>query len=124
MFKSLSVGSVALALAVAMIIVVVVGGATIARAADTPGITVFKQVMRECKHQETSDAALFIIVPGLMGAAPTNVQIETYVASKTQYAKSAGSSSKCWTFERWQIYAREELKNQQRMINEANKELK
>ena len=80
---------------------------------------VFREVMRECHVKDIDDANIFVIIPGKMGKASTDAEIETYVKSKSNYVQATSDKVKCWTFERWQKYARSTLKEQQRAAIKA-----
>ena len=116
MFTHMTVGKVTLL--AALVGVCVVGFATTASAEEVHD-TVFREVMRECRHTEVSEANIFVMIPGTMGKASTDAEIETYVKSKSNYVQATADKVKCWTFERWQKYARSILKEEQRAAIKA-----
>ena len=94
---------------------VIVVGATIASNVKAEDVqqSVLREVMRECKLTDISDAIVFVAVHGSMAKTLTNQEIDSYVASKTMFKQSVVGSSSCWTLERWRKYARSVLKEQQ-----------
>ena len=116
MFTHMTVGKVTLL--AALVGVCGIGFATMTSAEEVHQ-TVLREVMRECRITEVSEASIFVMVPGLMGRTPTNQEIELYVASKTNFQQASSGNSKCWTFARWQKYARSILKDQQKQSIKA-----
>ena len=116
MFTHMTVGKVTLL--AALVGVCVVGFATMASAEEVHD-TVFREVMRECHVKDIDEANIFVILPGKMGQAGTDAEIEIYVKSKSNYVQATSDSVKCWTFERWQKYARSILKDQQKQSIKA-----
>lgn len=116
MFTHMTVGKVTLL--AALVGVCVVGFATMTSAEEVHE-KVFREVMRECHVKDIGDEIFFVILPGKMGKAGTDAEIETYVKSKLNYVQATSDKVKCWTFERWQKYARSILKEQQRAAIKA-----
>ena len=116
MFTHTTVGKVTLL--AALVGVCVVGFATMASAEEVHE-TVFRVVMRECHVKDIDEANIFVILPGKMGQAGTDAEIEIYVKSKSNYVQATADKVKCWTFERWQKYARSILKEEQRAAIKA-----
>ena len=102
--------------AIATVIVLSYFVASVAQA-ETDQDKVFKEVMKECKHTETSDALIFFPIPMGNMPPPTLKEIEIYVNSQENYKKSVAESSPCWTYARWKIYARAELMKQRVMVD-------
>jgi hypothetical protein len=92
---------------------IVLGSTTTIVSAEDVQQSVLREVMRECKLTDISDAIVFVAVPGSMAKTLTNQEIDSYVASKTMFKQSVVGSSSCWTLERWRKYARSVLKEQQ-----------
>ncbi len=64
------------------------------------------EVMKACKHHDTDEVLIPVMMPGSMGRAPTLKEIDEYVASEKLFKETTKGSSPCWTRERWKRYTR------------------